>query len=916
MRVIRFLLLLCLCCCLPVFAGTPKNVGFYYGHEAPIGTLFAYDWLVLQADQVSDARIDLLNRGGTRPLAYVAVDEIHRSHPLASRVESAWEIGRNTAWNSVVLDIRLPAVRSFLLEQRVAPAMARGFSGVFLDTLDSHLLTTTGQQKAADFATAQAELIKDIRDRYPDALIIINRGFHLPEQAHERVDALAFESWFEGYEPAANKYRPVPTEHREWLQLQLAHWRATHPDKPLIAIDYTAAAEPAVGVANRLREAGFIPVVSNSNLDRLGPTQPEVVRRQVLVLHDLPREQADQSQAHSRLGIFLEYLGLIPVYRSALEPALQEPVSDRYQGVVVWWEAGVSGNRLCQWLGREVKGRVPLVLMGLVPGSPACQRLVSDQRLRIPQAPVEVQTNQASVGTFEGSRMPNRVPLAMPSLSSALNPWVTLVDSKGAGYSPVFTGPQGGVALGPFLFEPGPDNTAYWLFDPVSFLVEALQPGLHPGVDTTTESGRRVMTAHIDGDGFVSRARRPGAPQAAEVVLEDILKEYRLPHTVSVIEAEISPGGLFPAESKEAMATARKIFRQPLVEVASHTFSHPFFWRIMEGEAAPDEEDTDYGFSMDVPGYLPELEREIPGSVDFIQALAPEQKDLKVFLWSGDARPGRQALKMTRELGLFNVNGGNTQPLSYSSMLAAVWPDGRLVEDEFQVHAPVLNENVYTNLWTGPFYGYRNVRESFDLLNKPYRLKPSGIYYHFYSGVYPESVKALHEVYQHVLSEPNTPLYLSEYAARVQSRYYSTLTLSADRVYRWRGVHHPGTVTVPEGYFPDLERSQGVAGFIRDGSKTYIHLAGSSAALVLAKDPPEGPFLESANGPLTAWSRQRQEGGPWRIELSTAGHVPLELQFAPGFACRVASGHQAKQADRRWFRFSASQVSGLVMECR
>ena len=29
--------------------------------------------------------------------------------------------------------------------------------------------------------------------------------------------------------------------------------------------------------------------------------------------------------------------------------------------------------------------------------------------------------------------------------------------------------------------------------------------------------------------------------------------------------------------------------------------------------------------------------------------------------------------------------------------------------DWFQVYAPMQNENVYTNNWTGPFYGFERV---------------------------------------------------------------------------------------------------------------------------------------------------------------------------------------------------------------
>ena len=61
-------------------ADKPTNIAFYYGNEAPIGSLMAYDWVVLQQDQASDARVDLLAGASTAPIAYVSVGEMARSH--------------------------------------------------------------------------------------------------------------------------------------------------------------------------------------------------------------------------------------------------------------------------------------------------------------------------------------------------------------------------------------------------------------------------------------------------------------------------------------------------------------------------------------------------------------------------------------------------------------------------------------------------------------------------------------------------------------------------------------------------------------------------------------------------------------------------------------------------------------------
>ena len=75
----------------------------------------------------------------------------------------------------------------------------------------------------------------------------------------------------------------------------------------------------------------------------------------------------------------------------------------------------------------------------------------------------------------------------------------------------------GGYALAPYhvLTLPGAVSRR-WVIDPFAFLARALALPDLPVPDPTTESGRRLLLVHVDGDGFPSRAERPGAPTAAQ----------------------------------------------------------------------------------------------------------------------------------------------------------------------------------------------------------------------------------------------------------------------------------------------------------------------------------------------------------------------------------------------------------------
>ena len=83
--------------------------------------------------------------------------------------------------------------------------------------------------------------------------------------------------------------------------------------------------------------------------------------------------------------------------------------------------------------------------------------------------------------------------------------------------------------------------------------------------------------------------------------------------------------------------------------------------------------------------------------------------------------------------------------------------------EHFQAYAPIMNENVFTNLWTGPFYGFERVIETFRFTGSPRRIKPIDIYYHTYSATKRASLNALHKVYSWALAQPIRPVFPSEF---------------------------------------------------------------------------------------------------------------------------------------------------------
>ncbi|MGI9287210.1 MAG: polysaccharide deacetylase family protein, partial [Pseudomonadales bacterium] len=476
----------------------------------------------------------------------------------------------------------------------------------------------------------------------------------------------------------------------------------------------------------------------------------------------------------------------------------------------------------------------------------------------------------------------------------------------------------GGYALSPFPIMSIPDEQgSRWVLDPIQFFQRALQLQPFPIPETTTRYGRRLMLVHVDGDGFPSRVEFADASAkieyAGEMLLDDILGHYTIPTTVSIIEGEIGGAGLYPKLSKRLEHASKSIFALPHVEIASHSYSHPFAWQpaYTQGVKQP---------QLPIPGYTftpDRLVREIKGSVHYIdQQLAPPNKSTKVFLWTGDCNPSTEALRLAYNQGLANMNGGDTIITKQNNSLTAVAPLGIQKGRYLQVYAPNQNENMYTNLWKGPFYGYQQVIETFQLTELPRRYKPINIYYHTYSASKKASLTALHKVYDWALAQPVNHIFASEYVQLVQDFSRMVVTQSKSG-WQLLNLETATEIRVPQSAgYPDLHASQGVIGYVDHGSERYVHLDQSrSPFLVLTPDGPTQPFLASTNGDVMKWNRT-QDG----IEVSLKGHGSLTSVMGNVTSCEVLQGSSPTQqkidGSYLMLRFGEGQNEVVSITCR
>jgi hypothetical protein len=355
-----------------------------------------------------------------------------------------------------------------------------------------------------------------------------------------------------------------------------------------------------------------------------------------------------------------------------------------------------------------------------------------------------------------------------------------------------------------------------------------------------------LFYSHIDGDGFASLSDFKGHPFCAEMVRDRILKVFPVPITVSVVESDIRgwSEGLEDEWQPQIKEVARSIFALPNVQAASHSFSHPYLWDPNDpNPGVYNESNLQLKPEANYPDIV--LDREIRGSIDYIdQELLPLGKQVELFLWSGNCRPGTQALHILRDLGMENMNGGDTIVSRLYPGIGGVAPRVTAWDDELQINAANQNEFMYANGWQGPFYGgFAKVIDTFERTESPRRLKPVNVYYHFYSAMNLSSLRALEKIYRWCMEQPLHPVTALAFAQQTRDAWRTRVFDAGPR--HWHVVNdgHCRTLRLPKSAgVPDMAQCSGVTGWSEQGASVYVSLNGQAVTNLVLTDAKAAPL--------------------------------------------------------------------------
>lgn len=468
----------------------------------------------------------------------------------------------------------------------------------------------------------------------------------------------------------------------------------------------------------------------------------------------------------------------------------------------------------------------------------------------------------------------------------------------------------------PLLFVQAP-RLIGWYVNPFRFFELAFDVVGMPIPDTTTLAGLRVFISTCHGDNWNSATLMEEYAGMdiynSEVILEKIIKPNSdIPIAVAMVAADLDPQWAARQKSQEI---ARAYASLPQVEMASHTYSHPFDWEFFHVGGTEKEMDYlslyPYGswgntflswlnakmYQIYSPkvfekklkwGYfLPrayanerfDIQKEIFGSVDFLNNFTSENKKTKLLMWSGDSRPWGAAVQLCEDGGIKNFGGGFVQFDAQHPSTLFVYPLCRKPEGVIQLYASSNAENAYTDGWKDNFYRFKFLPETLINTESPRRLKPIHLYYHSFSGQFTSSVNAILHNIAYIRTQSPIAIQVCRYWDIGQGFFSVIIEEIGNKI--WKILNRRGLQTIrydrSSDHHVDFHHSKGVVGYKEHQKSLYVYLDASVNEPVIALSQFEGqqvPYLIDSSWEI--WGLKRNVN---HLDFNASGWGPLKMQW-------------------------------------
>ncbi|MBT3182005.1 MAG: DUF2194 domain-containing protein [Deltaproteobacteria bacterium] len=603
------------------------------------------------------------------------------------------------------------------------------------------------------------------------------------------------------------------------------------------------------------------------------PLQAKMIKRDILAVYDGEEvKQETVNTIHEFAEMPLEHLGFKVHYVDISKRLPNDAEMAKYDYIISWFTDNVmkGAKNYIKWLTRNLNNGKKLLVMGDFGFDYDGDKLVpyelkeafykafnisfnADESTNSPLL-IEILHNEPEMTEFE-RKLKGELTFFedLQTLDKNAKVYLKLKrrDSD-ATFDAIFISNRGAyIGYGYSIYQNPGDFQTRWRINPFKFF-KVFFNGDFPKPDVTTLNGTRITYSHIDGDGIrnVTTAFQDefGRIPSGEATYELILKKINLPISVSIVVGDFIKAG---KDEKEVLVDViKKSFELPNVEAASHGWAHPFEWT--PGKIT---------LGIKLKGYKFSPQNEIGNSIKYINDhLAPPSKKTDTFFWTGGCNPGYGAMKYVYDHHILNLNGGDTRFDNLFPSYTFVAPLFRHVDGLLQYYTANSNENIYTNGWDGPFYGFRFVTQTFERTESPIRIRPVDIYYHFYTMEKRVAVDAIYHAYNWVQSRELAAIFTTDYIDIMSGFVSTNINKVSDRKWIITNNNQLRTIRFDEydGHI-DMLASRGVLGYRAHQGSVYVHLDnGKKSEIVLTGSSPNSKYLIHANGQIRNWKRSKE----------------------------------------------------------
>jgi polysaccharide biosynthesis protein PelA len=625
----------------------------------------------------------------------------------------------------------------------------------------------------------------------------------------------------------------------------------------------------------------------------------ESVRREILAIYNSREEpRPDQTRIHRFAEMPLNHLGFVVSYWDINAGLPDSDRTESLRGIITWFRRAPP-PLFYLWGQQQVTRGVRMVVLG-DSGLPSPSTSLADANKLFAEIGFGLTGNTVDL-TYSARVLQRDALIGFERPLDPVLPAFPIVGTFGSDVSShlilehhegnqvlassvVLTSSRGGYAANGYAVyeEPGTGRTK-WIIDPFAFFQKAFGAELMPIPDVTTLSGRRLWFSHIDGDGWNNmsyiESYRDKPTIAAAVILRELIAPYPdLPVAVGVIGADIDERYGTP---EAARATARELYALPQVEVATHSYTHPYQWSFFENYdrrqeerlIGPDESEwrsvlgdrvrriarwlfpglvrkggeTEGKFVDDDPpraysDFPFDLDQEIRGAITAAEEMAPDSKHGTLYLWSGGAEPFEAAIARTRRLGLRNLNGGDSRYDADYPSLSYLSPISRAVGAERQIYAGNANDYIYITDGGGREHGFLHLEATVNATENPRRLKPINVYYHMFAGERSAQLAGVRHHLDSARQASLTPIAASHYSAIADGFFSTQMTALGESSWliQNRGALQTLRFDDAADLAIDFTRSVGVLGQRRKGSTLYVALDEAYDEVIVALGPDAG----------------------------------------------------------------------------